>query len=263
MSMTLYFAKLNLVSDDIFELYDDPKQRKAIAYALYEAIKANKTWKKENFFIDAAGEQRSTVIEYSTHILRVDDTYSHIEGWLYKKSKLYYKTLDIAGIAIVIALFTADQIKLIDDLKEGSFDQLLYDFKWFALVSAVEAVIFIATIFVIKSPYPIAPIWLFYILTFCLIYGVLYLLFYGCALIGNFIKMAKIKCVLDSALKAKKDISVVAIEVQLNFLVSKLLGGDKQASREFYNELIEIIEKSSMNNKDELIAYLKERYTAF
>lgn len=120
-----------------------------------------------------------------------------------------------------------------------------------------------ARIFVIKSPYPIAPIWLFYILTFCLIYGVLYLLFYGCALIGNFIKMAKIKCVLDSALKAKKDISVVAIEVQLNFLVSKLLGGDKQASREFYNELIEIIEKSSMNNKDELIAYLKERYTAF
>lgn len=94
MSMTLYFAKLNLVSDDIFELYDDPKQRKTIAYALYEAIKANKTWKKENFFIDAAGEQRSTVIEYSTHILRVDDTYSHIEGWLYKKSKLYYKTLD-------------------------------------------------------------------------------------------------------------------------------------------------------------------------
>ena len=53
MSMTLYFAKLNLVSDDIFELYDDPKQRKTIAYALYEAIKANKTWKKENFFIDA------------------------------------------------------------------------------------------------------------------------------------------------------------------------------------------------------------------
>ena len=171
--------------------------------------------------------------------------------------------MPLSSDVIVIALFTADQIKLIDDLKEGSFDQLLYDFKWFALVSAVEAVIFIATIFVIKSPYPIAPIWLFYILTFCLIYGVLYLLFYGCALIGNFIKMAKIKCVLDSALKAKKDISVVAIEVQLNFLVSKLLGGDKQASREFYNELIEIIEKSSMNNKDELIAYLKERYTAF
>ena len=94
MSMTLYFAKLNLVSDDIFRLYDDPKQRKAISFALYEAIKSNKPWKKENFFIDDNGEQRSTVIEYSAHILRIDDTYTYIEGWLYKKSKLYYKTLD-------------------------------------------------------------------------------------------------------------------------------------------------------------------------
>lgn len=37
--MTLYFAKLNLVSDNIFELYDNPNQRNAISRALYEAIK--------------------------------------------------------------------------------------------------------------------------------------------------------------------------------------------------------------------------------
>lgn len=72
--------------------------------------------------------------------------------------------LAIAGIAIVIALFTADQIKEINKLKEGAFDHLLYDFKWFALVSAIATVIFIAVIFVIRSPYPIAPTWLFYIL---------------------------------------------------------------------------------------------------
>ena len=71
--------------------------------------------------------------------------------------------LAIAGIAIVIALFTADQIKEINKLKEGAFDHLLYDFKWFALVSAIATVIFIAVIFVIRSPYPIAPTWLFYI----------------------------------------------------------------------------------------------------
>lgn len=73
--------------------------------------------------------------------------------------------------------------------------------------------------------------------------------------------MARIKCSLDSALKGKKDTSITAIEVQLDFLVSKLLHGDKQTSREFYNELIGIIEKSSLNDKDDLIAYLKEKYT--
>lgn len=94
MSMTLYFAKLNLISDDIFKLYDDPKQRTTIALALYEAINANVHWEKENVFIDDNGEQHSTVIEYSAHILRTDNDINYIEGWLYKKSKLYYKTLD-------------------------------------------------------------------------------------------------------------------------------------------------------------------------
>ena len=87
MSMTLYFAKLNLVSDNIFELYDNPNQRNAISRALYEAINANKIWEKENLFIDANGEQRSTITEYSTHILRVDDTYSYIETSVYKGYK--------------------------------------------------------------------------------------------------------------------------------------------------------------------------------
>lgn len=94
MSMILYFAKLNLISDDIFKLYDDPKQRKAIAFALYEAIKSNKSWEKENIFFDDNGDPHTTVIEYSAHILRTDNDFNYIEGWLYKKSKLYYKTLD-------------------------------------------------------------------------------------------------------------------------------------------------------------------------
>lgn len=94
MNMTLYFAKLNLISDDIFRLYDDPKQKDSISYALYEAIESHQQWKKENVFFDDNGEAHTTVIEYSAHILRTDNTNSYLEGWLYKKSKLYYKTLD-------------------------------------------------------------------------------------------------------------------------------------------------------------------------
>lgn len=90
--ITLYFAKLNLVSDDIFKLYDDPKQRKAISNALYESISLDMPWEKESFYTDESGEQQSKIIEYSTHILNTEDGY--IEGWIYKKSTLYYKTLD-------------------------------------------------------------------------------------------------------------------------------------------------------------------------
>lgn len=93
MSITLYFAKLNLISDDIFKLYDSTEDIDTISAALYDAIKANKVWEKERFYIDENGEQRSSVIEYSAHILNVDSN-TYVEGWLYKKSNLYYKTLD-------------------------------------------------------------------------------------------------------------------------------------------------------------------------
>lgn len=167
----------------------------------------------------------------------------------------------IAGIAIVIALFTAEQIKIIDKLKNGAFDELLYDFQWLALVSAAEVAVFIALLFVIRSPYPVVHWSIFYLITFVLTYGVFYLLFYACALVGNFIKMAKLKCSLDTALTEHQSTSSLANEVQLDFLVSKLFHGDKQASSEFYCELISLLEKSSMNKKDEIVDYLKRRYT--
>ena len=166
----------------------------------------------------------------------------------------------IAGIAIVIALFTTEEIKTINELVPNSFDDLLYDFKWFALVSAIEVSVFVAMIFVIRSPYPIAPMPLFYFVIFLLVYGVFYLLFYGYALVGNFIKMAGIKCKLDAASKQSKSIPLLAIEVELDFLVSRLFHEDKQASSKFYSELINVLEKSTLNSKDEIVDYLKKRY---
>lgn len=166
----------------------------------------------------------------------------------------------IAGIAIVIALFTSEQINLIDKIKEGAFEALLYDFKWFSLVSAVETAVFIAMIFVIRSPYPIAPQTVFYVVTFILIYGIFYQLFYACALIGNFIKMSHLKCSLDTILNQTKSVPLSAIEFQIDFLISRFFHEDKQAARKFYTELIDIIQKSSTKNRDEIIEYIKTRY---
>lgn len=166
----------------------------------------------------------------------------------------------IAGIAIVIALFSAEQIKIIDKLQPKTFDRLLYDFKWLALVSTVEIAIFTVIYFVIRSPYPIVHKLIFYFIVFLLLYGVFYLLFYGYALIGNFIKLSRIKCSLDTALAYSKDIPVSAIEMQLDFLVSKLLHQNKETSYKFYTELIEILENSPQKDKTEIIDYLKKRY---
>jgi hypothetical protein len=94
MSITLYFAKLNLVSDDIFQVYDNPTQMNDVYNSLYDAINSRQQLEKENYYTDENGEIRKSVVEYSTHVLSIDKTYTYVEGWLYKKSMLYYKTLD-------------------------------------------------------------------------------------------------------------------------------------------------------------------------
>lgn len=168
----------------------------------------------------------------------------------------------IAGIAIIITLFSSEQIELINRLQDGAFSKLLYDFKWFALTAAIETVIFIALIFVIRSPYPVPHKYLFYLTSFILTYAFFYLLFYGSALIGNFMKLSQIKCSLDSALKQSKNIPLSVAELELDFLVSKLLHGDRQSADIFYKELIDFIEKIDRPqiDKDELIRYVKSRH---
>ena len=167
----------------------------------------------------------------------------------------------IAGVAIVITLFTSEQIRMIEELHTGAFESLLYDFKWFALVATLEAAIYVAMIFVIKMPCIIAPAILFYIVVFLLIYGVFYLLFYGCALIGNCMKLSKIRYTLDIISAQAKNTPVASNEIKLDFLISKLLHSDERAANEFYSELITLIENSTINNKEEIVRYLNERHT--
>jgi len=120
MSVTLFFAKLNLVSDDLFKLYDNPKMKKEISYALSCAISSNTKWEKENIFLDDAGELHSTIIEYSARIVRIDDSSKYFEGWLYKKSRLYYKVLDeVTGLLVQQHTDNTEGIRFVLDISHG------------------------------------------------------------------------------------------------------------------------------------------------
>lgn len=75
--------------------------------------------------------------------------------------------------------------------------------------------------------------------------------------------MSRIKSALDDATTLEKNVPTCAVEFQLDYLISKLYHGDKNKSHEYYDELIRMVEKSSMKNKDELLEYLKTRYKNF
>lgn len=166
----------------------------------------------------------------------------------------------IAGVAIVITLFSSEQIKILDTLEKGAFETLLSDFKWFAQVATVQVAIYICLVFIIQLPYLLVDKVPYYVITFLLSYGFFYLLFYGCSLIGNCIRLSRLRCSLDEIKLLSKNVPTCAIELKLDFLISKIFNEDIKLSKEFYKELYSLIQDSSLENRDQLLKYIAERH---
>lgn len=93
MGTTLFFAKLNLATENIYDIYADPQKMKFIKFALVQAMQREGSWTKETTYLDDNGSLQVTTIDYHLHTLGVSDNFSFVEGWLYKDSVLYYKSL--------------------------------------------------------------------------------------------------------------------------------------------------------------------------
>lgn len=92
-STTLYFAKLNLASEEIYRIYKDPKKHIELRFALSESLRRECQWDKESFFMGDDGIPVVQTVEYKLHTLAIDEDISYAEGWVYKKSTLRYNSL--------------------------------------------------------------------------------------------------------------------------------------------------------------------------
>ena len=85
----------------------------------------------------------------------------------------------ITGIAIVISLFSAQDIKSIEDLKRNSYQDILETFKHFAYDMVINIVLFIITYILMLTDIPIPGKFILYAYTIISTYLFLYILFYG------------------------------------------------------------------------------------
>lgn len=95
MSITLYFGKLNLISEDIYEIYDNPQRIKDLYTSLYLGIRSGLIFEKQRTFVHDNGEIGHETIQYEMHVLDINEDY--VEGWIYKNSVIRYKILDKAS----------------------------------------------------------------------------------------------------------------------------------------------------------------------
>ena len=168
--------------------------------------------------------------------------------------------LSIAGVAIALSMFTAKEIRAINDWKEYSFTTILETFKHFAYDVIVAVILLIALFLLMLTniPAPSKPI--FYTILLCITYYFFYVLFYGWALLGNYVALSNIKSVISQIESGEKSTFDSFNEVAIEQLVEIIYRSSGQDSKSFYSTLLKTLRMSSHPQKDGLIAYIEEKY---
>lgn len=89
MAITIYFGKLNLVSEHIYKVYDGEINLRNVLLDVLVYFNSDLDYEEENTFIGDDGEQHTKTVNYSLLVREKTDTY--IRGRLDKTSRLYYK----------------------------------------------------------------------------------------------------------------------------------------------------------------------------
>lgn len=89
MAITIYFGKINLISEHIYKVYSKELQIRDIMLDILLHFDDGMRFREENTYIGDDGEQHTNTIDYSIYIKDKTDTY--IRGRLDKEFKLFYK----------------------------------------------------------------------------------------------------------------------------------------------------------------------------
>lgn len=166
----------------------------------------------------------------------------------------------ITGIAIVISLFSVQDIKLIENLKSNSYRDILETFKHFAYDMVLNIVLFIMTYVLMLTDIPIPGKFAFYAFTIALTYLFLYILFYGWALLSNCIALSNLKKLISETIEEDKSKFDMLNELGLEQLVEIIYRSSHQESKSFYEMLLKMVKSSTMPQKDELAEYIVHRH---
>lgn len=166
----------------------------------------------------------------------------------------------ITGIAIVISLFNAQDIKSIEALKRNSYRDILETFKHFAYDMVINITLFIITYVLMLTDIPIPGKFIFYVYVAVLTYLFLYILFYGWALLSNCIALSNLKKLISESIEEEKSKFDLLNELGLEQLVEIIYRSSRQKPKSFYEMLLKMIKSSALPQKNELAEYIVRRY---
>lgn len=168
----------------------------------------------------------------------------------------------LSGIAIIVSLFSKSQVRKITELNgEDTLEQLLGSYKYLALSVAIQIGAFIACYVLIISDKDVAPPILFWGMVIICMYHFFFNIFYTVALTSNCIKLYRISNIYQEVLAKDKRFFDTLNEVKIDYILSIIMNIGSYNLDQVRDDMISFIERSNIDEKDKLIAYVKSAYT--
>lgn len=169
----------------------------------------------------------------------------------------------LSGIAIIVSLYTKEELMKISEINgDDVIADILTSYCFLAKNIAFQCMILFVLYFLNASKADIIPMIFFYILVWLETYHISFIILYTVALVGNCIKLYRIKNIYSKMGQIQKNIHDEINEIKIDYIFSLLINIHNFSEQEIIEDLIGFIEESSKENKEELIKYIRNQYNA-
>lgn len=163
------------------------------------------------------------------------------------------------GITLIISILNKKVIYEIDKLNgKGTTNKLLVSFKFLVVNIGIAIMLFFYIYIMIDVETINPPKVLFYIILAIIIYYFCFLIFYTVSLINNTIRIYFIVNKYEKVIDEKRSIIDDANEIRIDFIMNTIL--NNVSKEQFIESLNEYVDKTNINNKEEVKRYLNEYY---
>lgn len=103
-------------------------------------------------------------------------------------------------------------------------------------------------------------VYVFYLIFFIYSYFVFFNIFYTVSLVGNCIRLYKIKNLYDDIELERTTLIELLNDVRIDFILAQIGELRKKDPKDIVEELIQTVKQSSIEEKEALLKYLEEHY---
>ncbi|KUO71449.1 MAG: hypothetical protein APF81_09060 [Desulfosporosinus sp. BRH_c37] len=164
----------------------------------------------------------------------------------------------LAGIAVIVGKLEVNVVKLIEEINgKGTVEKILVSFEFLAFNIGIGIFTFLLLHIILYSNKPLICIGLFYTMFGLITYLFLFIIFYTVSLVSNTVNVFTISNTYNQIIGREKSLFDTANEIRIDFLLRGYIVGSRE---QFLRDLLQFVDDSNINNKEQVKNYFSKCY---